>query len=1055
MADFNLDASNALQEIRNLVIEVNKLKNAMKNISTTNVEDFNKLENVFSNLNNKISLLGNKLNYLEAIMKKNNDVMNGFVKANNQAATATNNNASATNSNTKAINNANKTTKTFVDTLYNLVKVYGILRAGQFLKDLVLEVYDLTKTFDSLDFALEKITGGLESAADSQRFLIEITSNYGVELVSTTNRWIKFLAAAKQSGLALRDTENIFRSMTKAASVLGLKTDELQGIYLALEQMLSKGKVTTEELRRQLGERLPGAMGIMAAAIGVTLPKLDEMLKKGEVLSADVLPKFAKAVELAYDIENVNRVETLISAQNRLTASWQLFIKNISESDGVIRKSFGFILTVLNEAANALNRFFATADQDIEASVVVRTEALKVDLNENAERELLMRGTALRKEAADAKLKIEEATSKEAVKIAEEEYAKAIQALKEYNEEKEAYTKEYAKKEIDEALVKYKKALADYEKFKKSANKLEELNSKEHILFGSPDSESIFKESFGDEKFEGVVIKTRENFEQALDSIKERVVDTTAKWFLFKKLIEESNVVLPGDEDDDEPDKKQIKLRKIADLSLEIQNEILKNNAEVNKAILEDDKSSISQRRQALYDYHQQLVSIAENSNAITLRDLDLSYESEKEYLQNALAEGTLSREKYNKFIAESEEEKNQKIKIAYEKLQNDLINIQNNTLLSNSKITKSAEENSVAEIEDLYNRRIAAIKKEYAESAKTIADKEKLEKELKVVAIEAANAIIDAKIKILEASIAGHNEELEWVQAVKRAINELEASRGIIPTPEEADLEKWKKFWDTILGYASDFNKAIGDIVDNVFENRIENINAQINAEEEKYDTLIDLAEGDDEQQKTLERNKEARIKELEAKRLKEEQKQARARKAFAISDILISTAQAIMGIWAEVPKYDFGISAGLMTAFVSTLGAAQIAAVLAAPIPKYKEGGKIDREHIGMINDGLLQEYIERNGEILTTERKNAIVRLQPGDTIYKNYDEMTKNSKAINAMTFSNRINQAKFDKLFYGVESSITKGFSKARINTSIINKVPRQNDNYAASMSRWN
>ena len=61
--------------------------------------------------------------------------------------------------------------------------------------------------------------------------------------------------------------------------------------------------------------------------------ELDKMLKAGEVLSAEVLPKFARAVELAYDIENVERINTLVAAQNRLTKSWQLFIKNITEGD--------------------------------------------------------------------------------------------------------------------------------------------------------------------------------------------------------------------------------------------------------------------------------------------------------------------------------------------------------------------------------------------------------------------------------------------------------------------------------------------------------------------------------------------------------------------------------------------------------------------------------------------------------------------------------------------------------------------------------------------------
>src|SRR5690606_11806388 len=122
-----------------------------------------------------------------------------------------------------------------------------------------------------------------QELARTQGFLAQITEDYGAAIVTTTERYTKFLAAAKQSNVSLNDTEEIFGTMTKAAGALGLKTHELEGIFLALEQMLSKGKVTTEELRRQLGERLPGAFGIMASALNVSTSELDRMLRAGEV----------------------------------------------------------------------------------------------------------------------------------------------------------------------------------------------------------------------------------------------------------------------------------------------------------------------------------------------------------------------------------------------------------------------------------------------------------------------------------------------------------------------------------------------------------------------------------------------------------------------------------------------------------------------------------------------------------------------------------------------------------------------------------------------------
>ena len=78
----------------------------------------------------------------------------------------------------------------------------------------------------------------------------------------------------------------------------------------------------------------------------------------------------------------------------------------------------------------------------------------------------------------------------------------------------------------------------------------------------------------------------------------------------------------------------------------------------------------------------------------------------------------------------------------------------------------------------------------------------------------------------------------------------------------------------------------------------------------------------------------------ETDAKKAELANRQAKIQKAMAIAQIAINTAQAIIGIWAQVPKFDFGISAGVLTGVVSALGAAQIAAVLAQP-DSFDKGG------------------------------------------------------------------------------------------------------------------
>lgn len=253
----------------------------------------------------------------------------------------------------KKVNQANKATSNFSNSglggiargFRNLIGAFGIIGGVQLFAGMIKSGFELTRKLDSLNYTMRAVIENSETLQQTQFFLTDIADKYGASIVTLTERYNKFYTAARQSGVSLQDTEAIFSSFTKSAGFLGLKAHELEGIFLALEQMLSKGKVTTEELRRQLGERLPGAFGVMADTVNklnpdieVTVDVLDQMLKKGEILSAEVLPEFAKQYEKAIGVDQKGRVETLNSSIERMTNSWVAFIGAVTTGDGVLSK---------------------------------------------------------------------------------------------------------------------------------------------------------------------------------------------------------------------------------------------------------------------------------------------------------------------------------------------------------------------------------------------------------------------------------------------------------------------------------------------------------------------------------------------------------------------------------------------------------------------------------------------------------------------------------------------------------------------------------------------
>ena len=61
---------------------------------------------------------------------------------------------------------------------------------------------------------------------------------------------------------------------------------------------------------------------------------------------------------------------------------------------------------------------------------------------------------------------------------------------------------------------------------------------------------------------------------------------------------------------------------------------------------------------------------------------------------------------------------------------------------------------------------------------------------------------------------------------------------------------------------------------------------------------------------------------------------KAAKRKKAYAISETIINTAAAMISALKDVPKFDFGISAGILAAGIGVMGAAQVAAIASQPI-------------------------------------------------------------------------------------------------------------------------
>ena len=233
--------------------------------------------------------------------------------------------------------------------------------------------------YDSLNYSMKAIIGSATKFGLEMGYMADIIKNFGGDLIQTTKSYIKFKAAADSANLSTKDTQQIFRSVAKASATLGLSNEAMTGTMLALEQMLSKGRLSAEELRRQLGERLPGAYNIMARSIGVTSAELDNMLRKGEILSKDVLPGFARQLEKDYNITAINKVETLGVTIDNTSQRWVDFARTFMAKGSDM---YNIVETVYEKLGDLADWMMKKAESGTQTLVRVLSERAALEIRE-------------------------------------------------------------------------------------------------------------------------------------------------------------------------------------------------------------------------------------------------------------------------------------------------------------------------------------------------------------------------------------------------------------------------------------------------------------------------------------------------------------------------------------------------------------------------------------------------------------------------------------------------------------------------------------------------
>ncbi|MFT0222620.1 tape measure protein [Bacteroides thetaiotaomicron] len=269
------------------------------------------------------------------------------------------------------------------------------------LTNLVSRFINVARETNRVTTALKNVSGTMSQYADNQKYLLDLAKKYGLEINALTANYAKFTAAASISGMSMIDQRKVFESVSRACTAFGMSADDSNGVMLALSQMMSKGKISSEELRLQMGERLPVALQAMAKAAGVSVAGLDKLLKQGKLMSKDVLPKFAEALNEMISNVDTDNLETSV---NRLK---NVFTELVNGTD-IQSKYKALIDWLTNIVKSAADNIKSIVTYLVAAVLVMVTSRLVNKIISSIAKAELAAKSAARRAAKDAGQKFDE-----------------------------------------------------------------------------------------------------------------------------------------------------------------------------------------------------------------------------------------------------------------------------------------------------------------------------------------------------------------------------------------------------------------------------------------------------------------------------------------------------------------------------------------------------------------------------------------------------------------------------------------------------------------------
>lgn len=211
--------------------------------------------------------------------------------------------------------------------VFSLNTAIGVFGAGALAKGFLDTAAQMDKTLT----LLKRLEGSGEAARASFEWMLKFGQNNAA--VANIEQFQQAFVRLKVAGLD--PASGSLQALTDAVAAFGGGSEDLQKASVAVFQMAGKGAINMEELRQQLGERVPTAMKIMARELNISVEQLNKFTEtsvlvgeKAKMALSAMFQGFAKE----YGGASKELASTWNGMVNQLGVKWELFKIKVMDS---------------------------------------------------------------------------------------------------------------------------------------------------------------------------------------------------------------------------------------------------------------------------------------------------------------------------------------------------------------------------------------------------------------------------------------------------------------------------------------------------------------------------------------------------------------------------------------------------------------------------------------------------------------------------------------------------------------------------------------------------